>query len=157
MAIIIGLFALGIGAIILEFFIPAGGIIGLLGVGSLVGCVVMAFRTFGEAAGLTTLIAVLIFAPALVVAYFRRFPKSFFGRKIILGGEARKNLNLDAPDRNIDLLGQEGQTLTALRPAGIIRVEGRQVSAVTSGEFLLPGVKVKIVEIEGNRILVNRK
>ena len=31
MALIIGLFVLGIGAIIIEFFVPAGGIIGALG------------------------------------------------------------------------------------------------------------------------------
>lgn len=156
MAFIIGLFALGIGAIIIEFFVPAGGIIGILGAGSLITAVVIAFRSFGEIAGVAVLLAALIITPTLLAVYFRRFPKSFFGRKIILGGEVRKNLSLDAPDRNIDLLGRTGTTMTALRPAGIVRLGDRQLSVVTSGEFLPPGITVKVVQIEGNRILVTK-
>ena len=156
MALIIGLFILGIGAIIIEFFVPAGGIIGALGVGSLIGSVVMTFRTYGEVAGLASLLTVLILTPAILVTYFRRFPKSFFGRKIILGGESKKSLDLDAPDRNAELLGMEGTTLTTLRPAGTITIEDRQISVVTSGEFIPSGVQVKIVQVEGNRILVKK-
>ena len=92
MGVIIGLFLLGIGAVILEFFIPSAGIIGALGVGSLIGSVVMTYQTFGEIAGLAVLLTVLILTPAIIIFYFRRFPRSFFGRRIILGGDPRKNI-----------------------------------------------------------------
>jgi membrane-bound serine protease (ClpP class) len=156
MGIILGLFFLGIGAVILEFFIPSAGIIGALGVGSLIGSVVITYQTFGEVAGLVVLLAVLILTPAIIIFYFRRFPRSFFGKRIILGGDPRKNLSLDSPDLHQGLLGQEGVVFSPLRPAGIITVNERQYSVVTSGEYLPKGETVKIIQVEGNRILVQK-
>ena len=156
MGIFLGLFFLGIGAVILEFFIPSAGIIGALGVGSLIGSVVITYQTFGEVPGLVMLLTVLILTPALIIFYFRRFPRSFFGKRIILGGDPRKDLSLDGPDLHRDLLGQQGVVFSPLRPAGIITVNDRQYSVVTSGEFIPKGETVNIIQVEGNRILVQK-
>lgn len=54
------------------------------------------------------------------------------------------------------LLGESGTVLTALRPAGTIEVDGRRLDAVAQGAFIEKGAAVRVVEVHGNRIVVER-
>lgn len=51
-------------------------------------------------------------------------------------------------------IGDSGTVLTKLRPVGKIRVGEETHSVVTEGRWLEPGTRVSVVEIEGNRIVV---
>ena len=82
----LGLCLAGLVAIIIEFFVPAAGIIGVLGLGSIVGGIVVAYRVYGTVIGSIYLIGAAIATPAVVIMYFKLFPKSFVGRWLILGG-----------------------------------------------------------------------
>ncbi len=59
------------------------------------------------------------------------------------------------PD-DLTLLGASGAVLTALRPAGTIEVDGRRLDAVAQGAFIEKGGTVRVVEVHGNRIVVER-
>ena len=50
--------------------------------------------------------------------------------------------------------GKEGEAATDLRPAGTVVMEGKKVDVVTSGELVVRGSKVKVVKVEGNRVVV---
>ncbi|HET6204288.1 MAG TPA: NfeD family protein [Planctomycetota bacterium] len=52
------------------------------------------------------------------------------------------------------LLGAEGVAVTDLRPAGKVEASGRLLDAQTTGGFLGRGSRVRIVEVSGNRVLV---
>ena len=54
------------------------------------------------------------------------------------------------------LLGRVGRSLTDLRPAGIVELEGRRLDVVTAGGYIERGVLVKVIEIKGNRVVVER-
>ena len=56
----------------------------------------------------------------------------------------------------VDLIGKEGVSLTILRPAGMVRVDGRKYSAVTGGEFIEKDIPVKVVKVEGSRVVVRQ-
>jgi membrane-bound serine protease (ClpP class) len=43
-----------------------------------------------------------------------------------------------------------------LRPAGVALVNGRRVDVVTEGGLIAAGARVKVVAIEGNRVVVRR-
>ena len=47
----VGLMIAGLIAIIIEFFVPAGGLVGVLGLASIIGGVVYAFINYGTTAG----------------------------------------------------------------------------------------------------------
>ena len=47
----VGLCAAGLAAIIVEFFVPAAGIVGLLGFGSIAGGIVLAYSNYGPVVG----------------------------------------------------------------------------------------------------------
>ena len=86
-------------------------------------------------------------------------------RSAVKGGRISKTLFLIQVDseqgytsvRNEEeLLGMEGVTLSLLRPAGQADIGGRRVDVVTEGEFIPKGVRVKVIKVEGFRIVVER-
>jgi len=41
-----------------------------------------------------------------------------------------------------------------LRPSGIIEVNGKKLNALTQGEYIDSNTKIKIISVEGNKIVV---
>ncbi len=54
-------------------------------------------------------------------------------------------------------LGDKGIALTDLRPVGRVRFEKKVYDAISQEGYIEKGKKVKIIEISGNRILVNKE
>ena len=52
------------------------------------------------------------------------------------------------------LLGTIGVAATPLRPAGKSQFGDAFVDVVAEGGYIMPGTRVQVVEIEGNRIVV---
>jgi membrane-bound serine protease (ClpP class) len=52
------------------------------------------------------------------------------------------------------LLGAIGVAATPLRPAGKVQFGDSFVDVVAEGSYVVPGTRVQVVEIEGNRIVV---
>ena len=55
-----------------------------------------------------------------------------------------------------ELIGLEGECLTALRPSGNADFDGRRLDVVSAGEFIEKGSRVRIEAVEGLRILVKK-
>ena len=51
-------------------------------------------------------------------------------------------------------LGAIGVCVTDLRPAGTITIEGEPVDVVTEGSFVKQGESVKVINVDGSRVLV---
>jgi membrane-bound serine protease (ClpP class) len=51
-------------------------------------------------------------------------------------------------------VGEEGVARTILRPAGKAEFGAALIDVVTDGEFLDPGVRVRVTLIEGERVVV---
>jgi membrane-bound ClpP family serine protease len=52
------------------------------------------------------------------------------------------------------LVGRTAVVLTALRPAGTVQLDGRRIDAVSNGMFIDKDAEVRIVEVHGNRVVV---
>jgi membrane-bound serine protease (ClpP class) len=59
--------------------------------------------------------------------------------------------------RDLALVGQDGTIEADCRPAGMARIDGRRVDVVTRGEWLESGARVRVVEVQGNRVVVARR
>jgi len=55
-----------------------------------------------------------------------------------------------------ELVGLEGTTATILRPAGTAMFGERRLNVITRAEFIEQGVPVRIVEVSGNHIVVDK-
>jgi membrane-bound serine protease (ClpP class) len=145
----IGLAAAGIVAILAEVFLPTAGLLGIAGLGSIVASIVIVYHRFGSLAGSLYLAAVAVLTPVLLVLYFKLFPRSVIGRWLI-----SRHTHQTEPGPFAELAGREGRTLTVLRPVGTVQVGERRFSAVTAGEFIDKDRPVRVVKVEGSRIVV---
>jgi membrane-bound ClpP family serine protease len=58
-----------------------------------------------------------------------------------------------APDFS-HLIGSTGVAMTDLRPSGTIIIDDKRYDAVTGGEYLAHDTNVKVVEVEGSKVVV---
>lgn len=158
MMLAVALLIIGIAVILLEFFIPSFGLIGVIGAASVVGSIVLAYRV-SSTAGSIFLIAALITVPVLMMLFFKLFPRTFFGRKLILGRRFHKEDGFTSysPEKYKELKGCSGTALTDLRPSGMILVDGKKLSAVSSGEYIEKGRPVAVIKTEGSRIVIRQE
>ena len=54
-------------------------------------------------------------------------------------------------------IGQEGVTVTSLRPAGQIDINGVRLNAASSGDFIPKGVAVLVTGTEGDHLVIRPK
>lgn len=135
------LYVAGLALIMAEAFMP-GVVIGLVGVALLATAVVFGFRHHW-ALGTGQIALALFVGPASIVIGIRRLTlRSTLGA----GGSFAQDYSAYA--------GKEGETSTELRPAGIVTIEGKKVDVVTAGEPVERGRRVRVVKVEGNRIVV---
>ncbi|MED1783026.1 nodulation protein NfeD [Brevibacillus fortis] len=147
----IGLFAIGILLMLLEIFLP-GGIVGAIGFVSIVTGLVMA--AYDTQQGLASLgVAALITAIVTFLLVKKYGVKGLFN-KFVLGDTQRNEEGYVAPRDQRELEGKSGITLTTLRPAGVVKVEGKRVDAVSVGGFIEAGTAITVVQVEGTRIVV---
>lgn len=137
-----------------EVFVP-GAVLGSLGGLCLIGAILVGFIEFGAAVG--TLIFCGVGAVVLVgfILWMFAFPHTPIGRRIML----KRTLEPGASKPKTkpgDLLGQTGEALTTLRPAGTARIGGRKVDVVAQGDFIERGSPVTVIVHEGVRVVVRQ-
>jgi membrane-bound serine protease (ClpP class) len=140
-------------------------VLGAAGLGSIIASIVVVFRRFGGQTGALYLAAVAVLIPVLIALYFKYFPHSPLARWLMIrkapgdgqdgGRGAQSGGGPPAePGPYEGLAGREGRTLTALHPVGLVLIGDRKYSAVSGGGFIERDRQVKVLKVEGSRILV---
>jgi len=146
----IGLAIAGICLICCEVFIP-GGIVGLIGCVLLIVGVIAGFAQSAKL-GFGMLVGSIVLGFSGFWLWLKFFPRSPMGKRLMLGNTAKEWRGFDTHQQ--DLVGKIGVAHTALRPAGTAIIDGKRVNVVTRGELLEPKQRVKVIQVEGNRIVV---
>ena len=160
--ILIALF--GLGLLIIELvFIPGFGIAGVAGILALLAALVMSMLGTGDTPqfmvlATTRVVISLIVAIVATLALMRFLPKLPFGRKLVLDTELSSDKGFaSAPDTDLGWLGKTGHAATPLHPAGIAQIDDARVDVVSDGELIDAGELIKVVRVDGNRIVVRRQ
>ncbi len=150
------LFILGIVLVVIEFLMPGFGIAGILGVVSLVAGIVLVSQLVSILVLILIIAAVLVIIAGLLVFMYKSATKGGRMSKLLLlnTNTSKEEGFTSTKDIEEDLVGLEGIAETILRPAGIGLFGKRKIDVVTEGEFIQRGSKIKIVKIEGFRIIV---
>jgi membrane-bound serine protease (ClpP class) len=159
---LLGLVLVGLELIVLPHHVVPG-VIGLVLI--LAGLVVAGLDAAPETADDWGGVAVKVLRTGLVMAvgcalalaaarHVRELP--FANRLVLDPPEERADADAESDDGATGLLGQTGVTLSLLGFAGMARIGERRVDVVTEGEAIPPGVAVKVVEVDGNRVVVRR-
>jgi len=146
-AIILVIMAMAL--LIAEFFIPSGGLIGLTSLAMAVVGVFLAFKE-GEIYGYIFLVFTIAGGISGIILGGRLLAKSPLANRTSL---AREDGYSATRDRS-RLVGQTGHAHTMLRPSGIAQIGKERVQVVAESGIIEAETPIKIVEVEGNRIVV---
>lgn len=153
-AIIFLLLAAGLVFLLMEIFIPSGGILGISGAAAFTGCLILAFR-HSLALGVLVTVLIVILLPIDIVLGVKMFPNTPIGRWVMLRPKEKTTDADRAPADDMDkFLGREGVSVTGLRPSGVIDIDGERIDVVAEGLMIDPDRPVKVVKVDGNRLVV---
>lgn len=164
------LFFLGLGAIAVEIFLLPGTVIfGAVGFLSLVFALVLSRQSFVLPrnaieeglflANLVNLTVMFVAVLALGFVGWRLLPRIPWFNRVFLpppapaGAAGRSGMGLPN-DSLMALVGRTGNAATVLRPAGAMEIDGERIDVVTEGEFVEAGRPVRVLYVEGNRVVV---
>lgn len=146
------LFIAGVVLIVMELYTPGIGIFGIAGLISIFASIF--FTLGGGLAALNILAMSLVAAIIVFLLILRWLPSSkLWSRLVLKDSEHSINGYVSSQDYT-EFLNKTGIVTSLLRPAGVIEIEGRLLDVVSEGQFIEPGITVKVVSVTGNRIVV---
>ncbi|MBI2946092.1 MAG: NfeD family protein [Verrucomicrobia bacterium] len=138
----------GAALLLLETVLP-GLIAGVLGLICLLSGVIVGYAKFGAPTGNLILLGVSAGLVVGTLAWMKYFPSSRIA-KVFVSETTVGDLGVEKPE----LLNQTGVTHTNLRPSGTAVINGRRVDVVTEGSMIDRGTPVRVIAVEGLRVVV---
>jgi membrane-bound ClpP family serine protease len=145
-----------IALIVIELFVPSGGLLGFLSAVAVLASLIVAF-TAGPRTGLLMLVVTIVVVPAVLASAVRWWPHTPIGRLILVTRPEHPDDVLPDTEeyRGLkSLIGKVGKSKSKMLPSGSIVLEGRTYDAVSEGMAIDAGVAVKVVAVKTNRIVV---
>lgn len=150
--LLIFLTLLGVGLILAEFILP-GAVLGIAGGLILLITAGLGWYYYPEW-GIFIAVGELILLLLGVVVGFYVLSSTKFGGIMVLKSQQNADEGYASPSQEAPVVGELGEVISALRPAGWITIDGRRVSAVADGAFIPKGAQVRVIEVEGHRVVV---
>lgn len=163
------LLALAIGLLLMELFVPSGGLIGVLAGICAIGSLVAFFR-YNITLGFAMTTAYFVLSPLILWGLFKFWINSPVTRRLILGAEDDQSLGDDGDGPSAmsrtemerrerlaqlqQLIGAEGKTVTPLRPVGVVRIQGERIDALAETGVIAANADVVVTDVYDNQVKV---
>ena len=148
-------FLVGIGLLVLEAFLPGFGVAGVSGVVLEVITLVMTWNQHGPIATLAMLLIVLLVLAIAISMSLRSITSGRLSKSQLVHSESEQSESGYRSTQELDVfMDKEGVTSSVLRPTGIADFDGVRLNVSSEGDFIPAGAKVRIVRIEGAKVLV---
>ncbi len=150
------LFLVGIGVIVLEVFVPSGGVLGFVSLAAIIAAIATAFLELGVGAGTAMIALSVVVVPVILGLAFRWFPETPLGRRVLPAPPEPADVVPDAPRRRRarDLVGQPGRTTSDLLPWGTVEVGSETLDGVSEGGPIDAGSEIIVVASQGAAVVV---
>ena len=163
------LFLAGVGCLLLEVFVlPGFGIFGLGGGAMVIVSLILASQTFilphneyqmnQLQTSLTIVAGASLGTIVLAVLMNRWLPRAPILNRVMLAPPSdEEKERLTQSESLVDfrrLVGRQGVTTTRLVPSGKARFGDELVDVIASGELIEKNTAVRVVEVHGNRVMV---
>lgn len=152
--------------IVLEVFVPSGGLLALLGAASAIAALV-SFFLYDTLLGVVMLGLTIVIGPLAGWGLFRLWIGSPIARRMILADEdetltagdrasfARSELERAQRAQELQkLIGTEGETVTTLRPVGTVRIAGRRLDGMAESGIIEAGTAIVVTDVYDNQVKV---
>jgi membrane-bound serine protease (ClpP class) len=149
------LVAIGLAFVVIEIFPPPTfGVFLLCALGAFAGGIWIAFNvstTFGAA----LVVAVVLGLPLVAVLTLKVLKHTRMGKRLIPDAPKLKDVSgTGAVAALKELQGRKGRTMSMCRPSGTANFDGERYDVVAEGLTILDNRPVKVVRVEGNRVIV---
>lgn len=152
------LLVIGLAVMMLEVFIPSGGILGFVSVAAILTAVGTAFLQIGVVAGMTVLAITVLAVPTALSLAFRWFPETSLGRRVLPPPPDPADVLPDATRRRQlrEFVGRGGQAVGELLPWGAVEIGDVIVEAMSESGPIAPGTGIEVVGVQGMALVVRR-
>lgn len=150
----IAMFIVGIIFIIIEILTPTVGILAAVGIVAILYSLVLAMG--GDINALYIMLFALVVAIIIFAIVIKKLPTSKLWHKIILKDTSSTEKGYVSTIDNSQYLNKEGTVLSELRPSGTAEIDGKPVDVISEGKFISKGEKIRVVKVEGVRIIVRK-
>ncbi|SHE40680.1 NfeD family protein [Clostridium fallax] len=153
-ALVLVLLIIGFILVTIEMILPGFGAPGISGGICLLAAVIIGSNTIVEAV-IMTMIILAVIGVLLAIIFVVFANKKVISPFVLKDEQKRSDGYISSSDLEY-LLGKEGRAITDLRPAGSADFDGVKFDVVTDGEYISKGTNVKIIKVEGVKLLVSR-
>jgi len=153
---IAGLLLVGLVMMVLEVFIPSGGLLGFISIAAIVASIATAFAEQGVVVGFLMLSVTAVAVPTTLAIAFHFFPATPLGRRIMPAPPEPQDLvpAADAYHHARQLVGQRGRAICDLLPWGQVELAGERLEAVSRFGPIAAGDAVEAIDTEGRAVIV---
>lgn len=150
------LLLVGLGLVMLETFVPSGGILGFLSFTSILASIVLAFYQSGPKVGAVFLIIACVAVPVVLSVAFSFLPQTPMGRRLLPSIPTTEEVMPDSAERRRlrELVGHVGRAKSKMLPSGAVVIDGHTIDAVSEGQPIEPNQPVRVIEVRGNLVVV---
>ena len=151
MTLAITLLVVGLALLFFEILLP-GLILGICAFLTLAASVFVAYTETEEMLyGHLFLGVTVVSLTSAAIWFIKYFPSTKMGRQLVSSSTVG-DLGIDFTD----LINQTGTAYTDLRPSGKATIGDQRLNVVTEGSFIEKDNSVKIIAVEGNRVVVRK-
>lgn len=148
----ITLLVIGIILLVLELFVP-GGILGVIGASAIVVSLFIAGYDLSHMA-ISILIAFIVAIITFIILYKSAGEERGLFKKIVLRDRMTTDEGYVSALNRENLIGEEGVSVTPLRPAGTMLLNDERIDVVTEGNYIGIHKPIKVIQVEGMRVVV---
>jgi len=151
------LIVLGLALVVLEMFLPSGGVLGFLASLAVLAAIVLAYYYNGPMVGTVFLATAGVVLPAVIAVALHWWPYTPLGRRIVIhppSSEEEVLPDTENSRRLKGLIGKRGIAKSPMLPSGAIMIDRRIYDAVSEGVAIEQGAAVWVVQVEGNHVIV---
>lgn len=143
-----------LGLVVLEFFLPSGGLIGLLAFVAIVISVWSAKQAwYGVKPGYwySYLIILIVAIPGSIAYMFRWLKYSDYGERVLLRAPTAESVTPYVEEERMleGMVGHFGTAETELCPSGVCRIDGQRLDCLSDGMLVERGMRIKVVGHRG--------
>ena len=150
----IAIFILGVIFIIIEILTPTIGLLAGIGVVAILYSLILAMG--GDINAIFMMAISLIVSIIIFAIIIKKLPSSKLWKKIILTNTSSSEQGFVSSVDYSRYLHKEGIVLTELRPSGSVKIDDDVLDVVSEGSYISKGEKIRVVKIEGMRIIVRK-
>lgn len=146
------LLVIGFILVVIEMYVPGFGAPGITGIACLIAGVILKANSALEAL-IMAIVIIALLCVALSISIHSVSKGRLAKSKLVLHETATDAGSIGENDLKY-YLDKTGTTTTVLRPAGMGEFDGVKLNVVSDGEFIAARETVRVIAVEGNRIVV---